>query len=183
MRPARMTAGLAACALVALLAGQPAAASEPTVWLNIEVTEGLSDMPKVRINVPISMVEVIVSSLDTAHIFEDLHSHHGIDLANLWRNLREADTDEFLRIDTDEALIQVFKDAETLRMVVQESGYDEPNVQVRIPFAVMDYVVEGKEMGEFRLSELVERLRDQLPLMMVEAVQRDQSVRIWLEER
>lgn len=183
MRAARITAGLAAGALVVLLAAQPAAAVEPAIWLNVEVRDGMSDSPKVRINIPVSMMEVMVSSLDTAGIFEDLNSDHGIDLAELWRNLRDAETDEFVRVDTEEAKIQVFKEMDTLRVVMQETGYDEPNVQVRLPFAVMDYVVEGKEMGEFRLSELMDRLRGHLPLVIVEAVHQDESVRVWLEER
>lgn len=183
MKSARMSWALAACALVALLAAQPAAASGPAVWLNIEVIEKMADSPKVRINVPLSMMEVMVDSLDAAGMFSDLHSDHGVNMAELWRNLRDADTDEFVRIDSEEAQVQVFKEMDLLRVVVKERGFDEPNIQLSLPFAVMDYLVEGAEMGEFRLSEMVERLRGHLPLVVVDAFKDGESVRIWLEER
>lgn len=183
MRPAKMTMAAVACALVALLSVSAASATETAVWLNVEVSDGMSDGPKVKINIPISMMEVVIDSLDASQIFQEMKTEHGVDLANLWVNLRDADTDEFLRIEHEDARIQVFKENQTLRLVIQETGYDEPNVQVQLPFSLLDYMVEGAQTDEFRLSDLVDRMRGSLPLMLVQADHDNEKVRIWLEER
>jgi hypothetical protein len=182
MRASRLSAGLAICALAAVATAQPAVA-QSTVWLNVEIREPNADGPKVRINVPVSMMEMVVDSMDTAKIFREMHDTGGIDLAALWRTLKDTDTEEFIRIDHEDATIQVFKADYTLRVVVQEAGYGEPNIQVNVPFAIMDYIVEGADNAEFRLSELIERLRGHLPLVLIEATQTDEIVKVWLEER
>ena len=184
MRASSLTAAAALGTLLAVLPVQAAAeATEPAVWLNIEVNEGAAGGPKVKINVPISMIEVVIESIDTTQIFQELRSEHGVDLAGLWQNLRDAETDEFVTIDQEDAKIQVFKDQENLRVVVQEAGYEEPNVQVRIPFTMMDYLLQGVQTDQFRLSDLVASVRGSLPLVLVEASHGEERVRIWLEER
>ncbi len=183
MTRAARKAGLTALALIALTGWQAAAAEEPTIWLNIEVNESGAAGPKVKINMPISLIEVVIDSLDTSEVMQHLKTEKGIDLTNLWRNLRDADVNEFVNIDSEGEQVKVFKEGQTLRVTVKEAGFDEPNVQIRIPFTVMDFLLEGATQNEFRLSQLVEQLRGNLPLVLVEATHQNENVKIWLEER
>jgi hypothetical protein len=182
MRPAKISAGLAALALVALFGAQPAAAADPIIWLNVEVTQADRDGARIKINVPLSLMEVVVDSLNTSHFMDHFDGERGVDLANLWKHLRDADLDEFVTIEADHKHIRIFKEHGYLRMTVKGDGYDEVNAQVRIPFALMDFLVEG-ENEEFRLSDLVATLQGHLPLVLVEANSMDESVKVWLEER
>ncbi len=183
MYPATQKAGLTALAVIALLAPTAAAAEEPAIWLNVEVNESSAAGPKVKVNMPLSLIEVVIDSIDTTEVMTHLKTEKGIDLASLWKNLRDADVDDFVTIDDEDAHVKVFKEGQTLRVTVKEAGFEEPNVQIRIPFTVMDYLVEGATRNEFRLSQLVEQLRGNLPLVLVEANHHHESVRIWLEER
>lgn len=167
---------------IALLGGTvPAAAAERTLWLHVEVSEGQDLSPRVKVHLPISLIEVVIDSLDTGEIMREIRIDEGIDIGRLWRELRSADLDEFITIEVDEARVKVYKDRHSLRLTVHEDGYDEPNVRMQIPFAVMDYLVDSED-EEFRLSELVRAVRGELPLVLVEAERDEGSVRVWIDE-
>lgn len=183
MTQAARKAGLTALALISLTGWQAAVAEEPTIWLNVEINGSEAAGPKVKINMPISLIEVVINSIDTTEVMQHLKTEKGIDLTNLWRNLRDADVDEFVSIDSGDEQVKIFKEGQNLRVTVKEAGFDEPNVQIRIPFTVMDFLVEGATRNEFRLSQLVEQLRGNLPLVLVEATHEDENVKIWIEER
>lgn len=177
-----LAAGALALALVAALPGAtPAAAAEPTVWLHVEVDQDNDMQPEVRIQVPISLIEIAIDSVDKGEIFESLHYDHDIDLKNLWAQLRDADTDEFLRIEHEDAAIKVFKDRSTMRVTVQEFGFDEPNIQVQVPFEFLDYLLDSEDQG-FSLTEMIRSFRGALPLVIVEAFHDGERVKVWLEE-
>jgi hypothetical protein len=183
MKSAGKAAAVATMTLLALGAAKTALAEDPAVWLNVEVRESGMENPKVKVTLPLSLMEVVVNSLDTSNVLSDLKAEKGIDLANLWQNLKNADTDEFVRIEDEGNKVQVYKDGENLRVTVQEEGFSEPNVQIRVPYAVMDYLVEQANSREFRLSDLISQLKGHLPLVLVEATHSGQSVKVWLEER
>jgi len=67
-------------------------------------------------------------------------------------------------------------------VTMQAGGESEPNVEVRIPFTVMDYLFE-QDRKEFKFSDLVESLRGHLPMTIVEARNDGESVKVWLEEK
>lgn len=183
MTHAAKKAGLTALALIALTGWQAAVAEAPTIWLNVEVNGADAAVPKVKINMPISLIEVVINSIDTTEVMQHLKTEKGIDLTVLWQNLRDADVDEFVSIDSEDAQVKVFKEGQNLRVTVKEAGFDEPNVQVRVPFTVMDFLIEGATQNEFRLSQLVEQLRGNLPLVLLEANHDEENVKIWIEER
>ena len=182
MRSAGKAAAVATMAVLALGAARTALAEDPAVWLNVEVRTAGMENPKVKVTVPLSLMQVVVNSLDTSNVLADLKDEKGIDLASLWQNLKNADTDEFVRVEDEGKKVKVYKDGENLRVSVQEEGYSEPNVQIRVPYAVMDYLAEGAESRVFRLSDLIDQLKGHLPLVLVEAEHSDQNVKVWLEE-
>jgi len=181
MRTKMRTMLLAGTALALVLGTAPAAADEPTVWLRIETSEGLhGDLPRVKVHVPLSLIEVVIESLDSGDILREIQFEKGIDLAKLWRELRSADTDEFVIIEVDGDHVKVYKDRDSMRVTIQEDGYREPNINVRIPFAVVDFLLDN-EGREFRLSEIVKAVRGELPLVLVEATRDEGTVKVWLE--
>jgi hypothetical protein len=178
----RKIAMLAAALVLAALAaaGGYSRADEPVVWLRVDVSEGGHE--RVKVTLPLSLIEVVIESVDPSRIMTELKSEKGIDLAKLWRQVRNMDLDEFITIDSDEAKVKVFKDREVFRVTIQEEGQEKPNVEVRVPFPIMDYLLEDRR-GDFKLSELVDGLRGHLPLVLVEASHDEGRVRVWLEER
>lgn len=183
---ATMRSGVLRTALAALTvmtaASAAARAAEPMVMLRVDVSEAGGDHPKVKVTVPLSLIEVVIDAVDPSMVMKEIKTEKGLDLAKLWRQLRSADVDEFISIDHDGDKVKVYKDRTNFRVTIQESGYDEPNIEVRLPFAVMDYLLDERR-EEYKLSELVEALRASLPLTLVEARHDGDSVKVWLEER
>jgi hypothetical protein len=138
MRSFKLIAGAAAMALALMVAPTPAVAGDSTIWLHVQVNEGDTENSKVKITLPLSLIEVVIDSADTVDIMKELHGEHGVDIAKLWQQLKTADMDEFVTIESDEADVKVFKEAGTFRVSVKadEDG-DEKNVEVRIPFTLL----------------------------------------------
>ena len=180
--------GLSACLLGGLLlAGSPtasavAAEDGPVVWMKVEVNQENAENAHVKVNIPLSMIEVFVDSVDKRQFLGHFESSHpGLDLANVWRQVRDAPMDDFVTIETDEENVRVWKDSEYFRVDVQEPGYPEPNIRIKLPLAVMDYLFDP-EQSTLSFQEMVQSLRGSLPLTLLEANKEGESVRIWLEE-
>jgi len=181
----RMTQAAAVAATVLMLAPvavSAAAADDHVVMLRVDVNGTDKDTHRVKISVPLSLLEVVVESVDTTQVMRDLKSDKGIDIKKLWRELRKADVDEFVSIDKDDAKIKVYKDRDLFRITVQEENFTTPNIEIRIPFSVMDYLTDDHDDG-FKLSEMIAGIHTQLPLTIIEAQHDGENVKVWLEEK
>lgn len=183
MRSRKLMAITAGLVLGVLASGSPASADAPNVWLHVDVS-GLDDHEgKVKITLPLSLVEVAIDSADTSEIFRDLKRDKGVDLAKLWKQLKNADMDEFVTIDSDKAKVKVYKEAGVFRVSMSDIDGEVSQMEVRIPFSVMDYLFDSKREG-FRLSDMVADLRNDLPLVLVEAHDGSaERVKVWLDEK
>lgn len=183
-----MTWGLAGLALTgALLAGSwtstaQAASSDSVIWMRIEANHPDSDKGHVKVNLPLSMIEVVVDSIDKRDFMSELERDHpSLDIPKIWKELRKMDVDEFITVESDKENVKVFKDSDYFRISVTEQGYDEPNIEVKLPLDLMDYVFENHKEWDFQ--ELVGKLRGHLPLTIVTAKHEGADVKIWLEEK
>ena len=180
------TWGMAGLALAgALLAGwwaQPIqAASDSVIWMRIEANH-MDDRGHVKVNLPLSLIEVVIDSIDKRDFMAELEEDHpSLNIPKMWREIRKMDVDEFITVESDKENIKVFKDRDYFRINVTESGYAEPNIDVKLPLELMDYIFEGRK--EFDFQELVGRLRGHLPLTVVTAKHEGADVKIWLEEK
>jgi hypothetical protein len=159
-----------------------AVAQEPAIWLRVEINQARHDHAKVSMTVPLSLIEVVIENVDPSRVMTEIKTEKGIDLAKMWRQIRNMDLDEFITVDTDEAKVKVYKDTKFFRVTVQEEDYDSPNVEMKIPFPIMDYMLQSHKDG-FKFSELVESVRGSLPMTLLEANHDEGMVKVWLEEK
>ncbi len=154
-------------------------AEEETVWLRIEVRS--DDQPQVKIRVPISLIEVMVDSVDKREFLRHLEAgHHSLDISRIWHEVRHMDLEEFVTVESEDESLRVWKDREFLRVDASGSRA-HGTVAVKIPLDLLDYLFDA-EGSEFSFQEMIERIRDHLPLVMVEVESDEESVKIWLEE-
>jgi hypothetical protein len=184
MRTIQFRRSLAATAILALapLATPAVASDDPAVMLRVEVNGTGTDNAKVKVSLPLSLIEVVVESVDTSHVMRDLKTEKGIDLKKLWHDLKNANVDEFITVEKDNEKVKVYKERDVFRVTIQEEGNDSPNIEVRIPFSIMDYLTENHDDG-IKLSEMVAGLKAQFPLTIVEAHHDGQNVKVWLEQK
>jgi len=177
----RAVLGLALTPLLAL-AGPIAAASDDVIWLRVEVRDQGGEHSKVKVNLPLSLVELVIDSVDKREFMANIESEHpSLDIPRLWREVRKMEGDDFVSVETDNERIRVWKDHDFFRVNVKEADYSEPNIEVKIPLEIMDYLFESKDKT-FGFQEMVERVRGHLPLTLVQVRHENEHVRIWLEE-
>jgi hypothetical protein len=168
--------------LSAPIASAASSSRQDVVWLHVEVKDEGGDHTKVKVNLPLSLIEVVVDSIDKREFMSRLEEKApSLDIPRLWHEIRKAELGEFVTVESDKEHIKVWKDRDAFRISVKEEGETEPNMMVRIPLEIMDFVFDSKGKS-FSFQELVESLRGHLPLTLVEGRHKDESVRIWLQE-
>ena len=175
--------------LMLLLAGGLVLAGTSGSWLHIHVDEGGHHGQKVRVNIPLSLVEELlplikVDKFDRGRIRIDslgLGDEFGdVDLEELWQAIKDVGDAEFVRVQTDDNDIRVFKEGDWL--LIQASEGSRSQVEVRFPLAVVDALFSG-EPGELDLLAAVEALSlhgkggD-----LVRVNDGDTQVRIWIDD-
>lgn len=182
------TAGLALAALMTAAAGIQAAGAaqddeSDIIWMRVEITKEGNENPAVKVNLPLSLIEVVVDSIDKREFMAQIEKEHPkLNIPKLWRSIRRMDGEDFLTVETENEHIRVWKDQDLFRISVREEKADQANIQVKIPLAIMDYLFESRD-GSFSFQDLVGELRGHLPLTLVTVDKDDERIRIWLEER
>jgi len=181
-RPGLLAALSLALPLLAAPGPARAASSDDIIWMRVEVSRPGDDRAHVKVNLPLSLIEVVVDSIDKKEFLAEFESDHpSVDIAKMWREVRKMETDEFLTVETEKEHVRVWKDRDFFRLSIKaEEEGDEPVVQVKLPLDVMDYLFESKTRN-WSFQDLVARLRPHLPVTLVEVNKDDDHVKIWLE--
>ena len=110
-----------------------AGAASADRWLHIRVQEGGERGEKVKVNLPLSMLEKIAGAIDLDEI-SGTHFHGGririddadfgqIDLRQMWNAVKEADDMEFVSVESADENVRVAK-ADGYLLVKVRSGRD-----------------------------------------------------------
>ncbi len=177
----RRAATLLLAVAVALLAAPvPAAAAD--LWLRVDVQHQGEDGGRIKINVPLSLMEVVIESADGQKLFGPLDVAKGhVDIGKMWQSIRDMASEEIVTIESEDEVVKVWKDREYFRVDVKD-GDEGSEVEVKIPIGLMDYLFNAERTG-FDFQELVKALRGYAPLQLVKVVSNDENVSVWIEER
>ncbi len=175
--------------LVVLLAGGLAMAGTSGSWLHINVDEDGGHGERVRVNIPLSLVQELlplikvdefdrgrirIDSLGLDDEFED------IDLEELWQAIKDVGDAEFVRVQSDDNDVRVVKEGDWL--LIQASEGSDSEVEVRFPLAVVDALFSG-EPGELDLLAAVDALAEHgRGGDLVRVHDGDTRVRIWIDD-
>lgn len=168
-------------ALIAIVAA-PALATDSTRWLNVHVEEA-SEGATVNLHLPVPMVLAVLRGVDVdgfsqGRIDLDLEGTD-IDVGAMVAALHDAPDGEFMTATTNDADVNVRKEAGTLFIDVTEHGGDNARVKVRLPAVAMDALsIDGDTLDVAALIESLDELVGQ-DLIQVEAD--DAFVRVWVE--
>jgi hypothetical protein len=76
-------------------------------WFKVLITDGKSSDAKVKMTLPIALIELILSCDDTRHVKID-EGRREVDLKALWAALKEAGPMALIEIEGDGAVIKVW---------------------------------------------------------------------------
>jgi len=174
---------LAAVALLVLVS--PAAASDKGRWLHIRVDESGPGGEKVRVNVPLSMVESLLPLMDDddfsgGRIRVNNHDLDAVKLRAIWKAVREAEEGEYVTVESDDENVRVSRSGQYLHVNVDDADRDGEDVNVRIPTLVMDALLSGTG-DELDLVAAIRALGDHGDGELIRVDGDDENVRIWVD--
>jgi len=174
----------------ALLAPTPALAAD--AWLHVRVEKTGADPETVSINVPLDLAAKVLGAVDDEHlrggkVVLDAEDHADVDLAAMWKAVREAPDAEFVTVKSRSENVRVAKDKGFLVVLADEQADGEDRrstVRVKVPLAVADAMFgPANAKGELDLIAALRELQrsGQGELMTVE--DGEETIRIWIDDR
>jgi hypothetical protein len=169
-------------ALVALFTFSAQAASKE--WLHIHVDETKKD-EKVRINIPLSLVEVMVPMIEQEAIKDGNITINNRDinteeLKKLWAALKEEGDVEFLTVEKKGENCRIFTQGKYL--MVQSTKEFEGKVNIRIPLQIVDAMLSGQK-NQLNLVAAVKALKDSGIRELVTIESDTAKVLVWIDDR
>lgn len=169
--------------LLAVAAGPAGAADR---WIHVAVDGTDDDPERVRVNVPLELVETVLPILEDSEICEedflddsDLTKE---ELVALLRAVKDAQDGEYVTVEDGDEHVRVMKqDGHLLVKVEEGEGDHQERVEVRFPMAVLDALVAG-EGDDLDIAAAVRALGEHGEGNLVEVNDSDgTTVRIWID--
>ena len=128
--------------------GSPGLAQNKNPWLHLEVHENNADPSLVKVNLPISMVDVALNvvkdeNLKSGRMKLDTHDISVADMKQLWSELRKAGNAEFVTVEKKTESVRIARQGNFLLVKVTESKPKGSKVDIKVPLEVVDALLSG----------------------------------------
>jgi len=184
----RVTA-LAAVLALPLSSLSPVAAARDTgkkPWIHIEVTEDGRDGANIKVNLPLSLIEVALEvagdELTTAGHIEleecDISVH---DMRRMWNELRDAGDADFVTVEEGDERVHIYRRGGFVHVEVDDLDTRGEKVRLEIPISVVDALFDSEEENELNLKGALAELQRTSDGEILSVQDGDQSVRIWID--
>jgi hypothetical protein len=176
---------LLAASLAATLYAVPLKAQTP--WIHIEVDENDSDASHVKVNLPLSVVQIALEAAPDKIVKDGRIHIHDMDddldiedLRRMWNELRSAPDSELVTVEEKNQTVSVRRQGDQF-LVDVDNRNDKDTVRVQLPVAVVDALFSG-EGQELNLRDAIEELKS-LRGEIVRVDDGETKVRIWIDEK
>ena len=173
-------------AAVVLTVGTWALAAENR-WLHVKVEDGGEKAEIVRVNLPLSLAEKVLPAIHTKELNEGRvkvseAKFKDVDLRAILEALRTAPENEFVTVESEHQNVRVAKSAGNLLVKVRNAKGKAENVEVTVPFTVVDALLSGGK-DELDLLAAVRALGALGDTVLVTVNDEHSKVRIWVDSR
>lgn len=172
-------------AILLVTMGVAGMASASGLWLHVRVEE--TDGAKVKVNVPVSMVEKAIAMVPQEHLRQgQLHLDECCDnmtpaeLRELWQEIKNSPDMTFVTVEEDDESVRVWKEAGYLKVHVLEESKNE-QVDVQVPLGVVDALLSG-EGDELNIEAAIRALVEQGSGELVTVSGENEKVRVWVDD-
>jgi len=155
-------------------------------WLHLEVKEGTDLSDLIKVNLPLSMVEVALNVIKHEKFKDgcfklDTHGKISIaDLKQLWMELKKAGEAEFVSVEKKEESVKISRSGELLLVKVTDTKGKQTHVDVKVPLAVVDALFSGPG-EELNLKAAIQSLQQTKSGEILTVQDHKTQVRLWLE--
>jgi hypothetical protein len=181
-------AGLAVTALGGLVVTAPAAMAMPAErYLHVKV-EDSSKGESVNVNVPLSMAEKILPTINK----NNMHNGHvtighadmgDVDIRALLDAVRTAPDNEFVTVKEKDQDVRVAKSNGNLVVHVRDASKGGQKVDITIPLKVVDALLGTAKNNELDISAAIRALSDAGDALLVTVEDASEHVRIWVDSK
>ena len=157
-----------------------------TPWIHVEVDENDADASHVKVNLPLSVVEIALEAAPDKIVEEGrihIHSDKDLDVEDLrrmWIELRSAPESELVSVEEKDQTVSIRREKDQILVEVDDREKGD-KVHVQVPVGVVDALLSG-EGKELNLKAAISELKG-LRGDVVRVDADDARVRIWIDEK
>jgi hypothetical protein len=176
------------CVLAGLVVTAPAAMATPTErYLHVKV-ENASKGESVNVNVPLSMAEKILPTINK----NNMHNGHvtighadmdDVDIRALLDAVRTAPDNEFVTVKEKDQDVRVAKANGNLVVHVRDAAKGGQKVDITIPMKVVDALLSTAKDNELDICAAIRALSDAGDALLVTVEDASEHIRIWVDSK
>ena len=158
-----------------------------TPWIHIEVNENEGDASKVKVNLPLSVVQIALEAAPEKIVDNGRIRMHHIDgdldvedLRRMWNELRSAPESEWVTVEEKDETVSIRRQGDQILVEVDDREEGD-KVHVQVPVTVVDALFSG-EGQELNLKDAISELKS-LRGDIVRVDDGETKVRIWIDEK
>jgi len=176
------------CVLAGLVVTAPAAMATPTErYLHVKV-EDASKGESVNVNVPLSMAEKILPTINknnihNGHVTIGHADMNDVDIRALLDAVRTAPDNEFVTVKGKDQDVRVAKSNGNLVVHVRDAAKGGQKVDITIPMKVVDALLSTAKDNELDISAAIRALGDAGDALLVTVEDASEHFRIWVDSK
>jgi len=169
--------------LVLLNVGGFAQAQSKGPWLHLEVKENKTEPVLVKVNLPVSLVDVALNIIKDEKLHEGRirlkHSEISVaDMKRIWAELKNAGNAEFVTVEKSHETVRISREGNFVLVKVTED--QENKVDLKIPVSVVDALLEGPG-DELNLKAAVAAMQEKQIGDILTVKANNTQVRLWID--
>ena len=174
---------LLALALLVASLSSPLVAQKKDPWFHVEVKENKTEPKYVKVNLPLSMVDVALN------VIQDKKLNKGkfklptddvsiADMRKIWSELKKTGNAEFVTVQQKNETVRVAKDGNYVVVKITENK--KQKVDLRVPVSVVDALLAGSG-DELDIKGALLAMQKQNAGEILTVNDNDTQVRVWID--
>ena len=174
---------LLALALLVASLSSSLAAQKKDPWFHVEVKENKAEPEYVKVNLPMSMVDVALNVIkdkkfDNGHFKLPTDEVSVADMRKIWSELKKAGNAEFVTVQQKNETVRVAKEGNYILVKITESK--KPKVDLKVPVGVVDALLAGSG-DELDIKGALMAMQKQNAGEILTVNDNETQVRIWID--
>jgi hypothetical protein len=173
---------LALALMVVSLVG-PLSAQKKDPWFHVEVKENRAEPEYVKVNLPMSMVDVALNAIKDkkfyrGHLKLPTDDISVADMRKIWSELKKAGNAEFVTVQQKNETVHVAKEGNYILVKITEGK--KPKVDLKVPVGVVDALLAGSG-DELDIKGALVAMQKQNAGEILTMNDNETQVRIWID--
>ncbi len=171
--------------LFLLSVGSIASAQNKSPWIHLEVKENKADPELVKVNLPLSMLDVVLDivkdkKLNRGRLKLDSNEISVAEMKQLWNELKKAGNAEFITVEKKNETVRIARQGDLVLIKVISQDGKQSKVDIKVPVSVVDALLEGPG-DELDLKAALLAMSDKNAGEILTVDDDQTHVRIWID--